>query len=125
MGGLVRVTDYETTRKKTERTEAIRSGAASLQTAGVIRRGIRPPGRGPFLWPVTGASLDFELSSTPRPHTAPGVAHRTHSTSRGAGGDRESYQVAQRIPVRGELFVRYGRGKPAPHLFFGQGAQPR
>src|SRR5215470_3409432 len=59
-----------------------------------------------------------------RPHAGAGIGQRSHSTSKGVGGDREPHQVAERIPVRGELLVRYGRGEPAPHLFPGHRAQP-
>src|SRR5215467_5223701 len=88
-----------------------------------------PPGAGRLPFPAVNRTTVPRLSTSSyhpprRPHVGAGIEQRTRSNSKGAGGDREPHQVAERIPVRGELLVRYGRGEPAPHLFPGHCAQP-
>src|SRR5262244_845325 len=94
---------------------SIRARASLI--ASTVRRWI-----GPSL-PAGPAGLDSRYHPPRRPVGAR-IALRTHATRKGARGDREPHQVAKRIPVRGELLVRYGRREPAPHLFSGHRAQP-
>src|SRR5215831_15112856 len=82
----------------------------------------RPPWIRPSL-PAGTAGLDSSYHPL-RPPVGARIMLRTHATRKGARGDREPHQVAKRIPMRGELLVRYGRREPAPHLFPGHRAQP-